>query len=73
MKKIILIIAMVALGGSINNAKADPCYFGNIGIDVKTTYSDQLGRCVIVFDFYFDIQHNAGGKYFWVHIWPTSL
>lgn len=73
MKKIILIIAMVALGGSINNVKADPCYFGNIGIDVKTTYSDQLGRCVIVFDFYFDIQHNPGGKYFWVHIWPTSL
>lgn len=71
MKKIILIIAMVALGGLINSSKADPCAFGNLGVDVKTSYT-QDGKCVIVFDFYFDISHNAGGKFFWIHIWPTS-
>lgn len=71
MKKIILIIAMVALGGFFNFSKADPCAFGNLGVDVKTSYT-QDGKCVIVFDFYFDISHNAGGKYFWIHIWPTN-
>ena len=71
MKKIILIIAMVALGGLFNFSKAQPCSFGNLGVDVKTSYT-QNGNCVVVFDFYFDISHNAGGKYFWIHIWPTS-
>lgn len=71
MKKVILIIAMVALGGIFNYSKADPCAFGNLGVDVKTSYT-QDGKCVIIFDFYFDISHNSGGKYFWIHVWPTS-
>lgn len=71
MKKIILITAMMALGGMFNISKADPCAFGNLGVDVKTSYV-QDGKCVIVLDFYFDITHNSGGKYFWIHIWPAN-
>lgn len=70
MKKIILLI-MLAVAGFFNSSTAQPCHFGNLGVDVKTSYN-QDGKCVIVFDFYFDISHNSGGKYFWIHIWPTS-
>ena len=74
MKKIILIIAMVALGGLFYNSSNAQCTFSGLGVKVNSSYTDPVtNKCVVNIDLYFDIDHNAGGKYFWIHIWPTSL
>jgi hypothetical protein len=51
------------------------CTFSNAGVELKgNTYTDPVtGKCMIPFDLYFDLQSNAGGKYIYVHVWPTAL
>ncbi|HEX4877181.1 MAG TPA: T9SS type A sorting domain-containing protein [Chitinophagaceae bacterium] len=72
MKKIILVIAMVAIGGFFYQSHSQ-CTFSNFGVKVNSSYTDPTtGKCMVNFDLYFDIDHNPGGKYFWVHIWPTN-
>lgn len=74
MKKILLLLATVLLIGFNNSTNAQACSFGNLGVKVNSTSPGTIpGTCVINFDFYFDIDHNGGGKYFYIHIWPTSL
>lgn len=69
MKKSILLI--VALGLLMLNGNAQPCTLGNPG--VKLNFTTQNGSdCNIGLDLYFDLKHNPGGKWFWVHIWPTA-
>lgn len=59
------------MGGFFHPAGAQPCTLGNPG--VKLNYSITEGaNCKIGIDLYFDLKHNPGGKWFWVHIWPTS-
>jgi hypothetical protein len=72
MKKIILIVSLLSLGGLYNQSPAQ-CTFGNVGVKINSAYTDPTTqKCVINFDLYFDVEHNPGGKYFWIHIWPTS-
>ena len=72
MKKILLIVSLLLLGGLYNVNKAQ-CTFGNVGVKINSSYTDPVTqKCVINFDLYFDVDHNPGGKYFWIHIWPTS-
>jgi hypothetical protein len=70
MKKILPIILTVA---TLNfSAYSQPCQFANLGIKVNSEVPGPNGTCIINFDMYFDIDHNAGGKYFWFHVWPTD-
>jgi hypothetical protein len=73
MKKLIYILTLLVLGGLYNGSNAQ-CTFGNVGVKINNSYTDPLTqKCVVNFDLYFDVLHNPGGKYFWIHIWPTNL
>lgn len=73
MKKILLTLCLVGICGIFINTNAQ-CTFANPGVKINgTPYTDPVtGKCIMNVDLYFDILHNAGGKYFWIHIWPTS-
>lgn len=69
MKKILLVLLVIS--GLFINADSQPCTLGNPG--VKLNYTTPEGaNCKIGIDLYFDLKHNPGGKWFWVHIWPSS-
>lgn len=47
------------------------CTLSNPGI--KLNYAVVNGsNCQINIDLYFDLVHNPGGKYVWIHIWPAG-
>jgi Secretion system C-terminal sorting domain len=73
MKKILLLAALMAVAGLFNQTKAQ-CAFANAGVRLTATpYTDpNTGNCMIGIDLYFDIKHNPGGKYVYVHIWPAN-
>jgi hypothetical protein len=74
MKKLILITALVALNGLFQQSDAQ-CAFANAGVRlIANPYTDpNTGNCMISIDLYFDIKHNPGGKYVYVHIWPNNI
>jgi hypothetical protein len=74
MKKILL-SALVALVAGFYTPVDAQCNFSGAGVKLNgSTYTDPVtGQCMINIDLYFDLQSNAGGKYVYVHIWPTSL
>ncbi|MBI5858147.1 MAG: T9SS type A sorting domain-containing protein [Sphingobacteriales bacterium] len=72
MKKSILLISILAIAGWSYVSNAQPCDISVPG--VKLNYSIPEGsNCKINIDLYFDLRHNAGGKWVWVHVWPTSV
>ncbi len=71
MKKILLILSFVALGGLLTQSRAQ-CDLQNPAVKLNYSYTDGNGNCVIGVDLYFDMKHNPGGKFVWVHIWPTA-
>ncbi len=49
------------------------CTFANPAIRLTSPpVTNPDGNCIIHLEISFDILHNNGGKYFWVHFWPTS-
>jgi hypothetical protein len=73
MKKILLSALTVLLIGLSNTANAQ-CTFANPAIRmVAPPYNNGAGKCVVTLELSFDILHNAGGKYFWIHLWPTNV
>jgi len=71
MKKILLIAAILTIGGFFYTSNAQ-CTFANPGIRIVGQPVTVNGKCVINLELYFEIDHNPGGKYFWVHLWPSS-
>jgi Secretion system C-terminal sorting domain len=71
MKKILLSALAVLLIGLVNTTNAQ-CTFANPGIRIVAPPRDSAGKCIVRMELSFDILHNPGGKYFWVHLWPTS-
>jgi Secretion system C-terminal sorting domain len=50
------------------------CTFANPSIRLTSPpVTNANGQCMIQLELSFDILHNNGGKYFWVHFWPTSV
>jgi hypothetical protein len=74
MKKLILFASMLALTGLFYKTEAQ-CAFANAGVRlIANPYTDpNTGNCMINIDLYFDIKHNPGGKYVYVHIWPSGM
>lgn len=72
MKKILLpFLAVLFIG--LSNTTTAQCTFANPAIRLMAPpITNQDGKCVVTIELSFDIQHNPGGKYFWVHLWPTS-
>jgi len=72
MKKILFAI----LSGFMAFTPADTaaqCTFANPSIRLTSppvTLPD--GQCRVQLELAFDILHNNGGKYFWIHFWPTG-
>lgn len=71
MKKILLILSVLALGGWMQQVNAQ-CDLKNPAYKLNYIQPDGNGNCVISLDLYFDMKHNPGGKYVWIHIWPTA-
>lgn len=72
MKKILLALTTVLLAmiPYIGNAQ---CTFANPSIRLTSPpVTTTEGKCLIHLEISFDILHNNGGKYFWVHFWPTA-
>ena len=70
MKTILLILTALTFGGMMQKIKAQ-CTLANPA--VKLNYSMVDGsNCRIGIDLYFDMVHNSGGKFIWVHIWPAT-
>lgn len=70
MKKILLILSFLAASAFLQKGNTQ-CTLANPGI--KWNYSQVDGaNCKIGIDLYFDIIHNSGGKWVWVHIFPAG-
>jgi len=49
------------------------CTFANPSIRLTSPpVTNADGQCMIQLELSFDILHNNGGKYFWIHFWPTA-
>ncbi len=73
MKKIILLTAILVFSGLITFSYSQ-CAFVNAGVKLNNTYTDPVtNKCMISIDLYFDLKHNPGGKYVFVHLWPSGL
>lgn len=74
MKKTLLICGVILLT-AIFNKGISQCTFSNAAVElIGNPYTDPVtGKCMIRFDLYFDLNSNGGGKYIYVHIWPTAL
>jgi len=73
MKKILILSVMAVLTGLFSSSYSQ-CVFANAGIKFNNSYTDPItNKCMINVDLYFDLKHNPGGKYVYVHIWPSSL
>lgn len=52
---------------------AAQCTFANPSIRLTSPpVTNSEGKCIIHLEIAFDILHNNGGKYFWIHFWPTN-
>ncbi len=52
---------------------AAQCTFANPSIRLTSPpVTNANGQCSIQLELSFDILHNNGGKYFWVHFWPST-
>lgn len=71
MKKILFsALAMLLIG--LSNTTNAQCIFANAGIRIVAPPRDSAGKCIVRMELSFDILHNSGGKYFWIHLWPAS-
>ncbi len=72
MKKILLALITGLLAMIPYSGKAQ-CTFANPSIRLNSPpVTTTEGKCLIRLEISFDILHNNGGKYFWVHFWPTA-
>jgi hypothetical protein len=64
---------MMILTGLVTTSYSQ-CVFANAGIKFNNSYTDpSTNKCMISIDLYFDLKHNPGGKFVYVHIWSSSL
>lgn len=73
MKKILLALICGLLAVTPLFVKAQ-CTFANPSIRLTSPpVTTEEGKCLIRLEISFDILHNNGGKYFWIHFWPTAV
>ena len=70
MKKILLTLVVVAsfgLGAKLNAQ----CTISNVSVHLNSTTTSG-GNCLVNIDLTFDLAHNNGFKYLWIHMWKSS-
>ena len=71
MKKILLTLVVLASIGLTAKLQAQACSVSNVSIHLNSSTTSG-GNCIINFDISFDMQHNNGNKFAWLHIWTTA-
>src|SRR6266496_5984697 len=71
MKKILLLIAVIAFVGLHNRLQAQACAVTNVSVELNST-TVSGGSCVVNINLTFNLQHNMGNKYVWIHLWKTD-
>lgn len=71
MKKVFLLTGILLWTGFFYSGNSQPCSIGSPGVKLNYAVTDG-SNCRINIDLYFDMDHNSGGKFAWVHIWPTA-
>jgi hypothetical protein len=71
MKKFLLTLVVLASFGLTAKLHAQACSVSNVSVHLNSSTSVG-GNCIINFDLTFDMQHNNGNKYAWLHIWTTA-
>lgn len=69
MKKFLLLFSLF-VSWTLNELNAQ-CTISNVSIHLNSSATSG-GNCIINFDLTFDLQHNNGNKYVWIHIWNSS-
>src|ERR1051325_7473248 len=70
MKKILLTLILFASVGLMTKLSAQ-CTVSNVSVRLNSS-TPSGGNCVLNFDLSFDIVHNAGNKYDWIHLWTAA-
>lgn len=70
MKKILLTLVVFASFGFAAKLNAQ-CTISNVSVHLNSTTAVG-GNCLVNVDLTFDIAHNNGLKYIWIHMWKTS-
>src|SRR6185369_11018689 len=70
MKKILLTLVIFASFGLMAKLNAQ-CAVSNVSVHLNSTIASG-GNCTMNFDISFDLQHNGGNKYIWLHIWNAT-
>src|ERR1043165_10062740 len=70
MKKILFTFILVISIGLMANLNAQ-CSISNVAVKLNSS-TPSGGNCIINFDLTFDLEHNMGNKYDWIHMWLTS-
>lgn len=63
-------VLCLAVSGIMQMANTQ-CVIDNPGIKLNYTVTEG-SNCRINLDLYFDMIHNPGGKFAWIHIWPSN-
>jgi hypothetical protein len=71
MKKILLTLFVFASFAYVSKLQAQTCSIDNVSIHLNSTTTNG-SNCLINIDLSFDLNHNAGFKYVWIHLWKTS-
>lgn len=70
MKKVLLLFSLF-ISWALNELNAQACQMSNVSIHMNSS-TVSGGNCIINFDLTFDLQHNNGNKYIWIHIWNST-
>jgi len=72
MKKILLFIGLIVCFAFVNKVQAQ-CEVSNVKIRLNSTTVVPTGdSCRINFDVSFNLEHNSGNKYAWIHLWKNA-
>ncbi len=69
MKKYLLSFFVFVAMGIAARVQAQ-CTVSNVSVELNSSITSG-GNCIINFDLTFNLEHNNGNKYIWIHLWRT--
>ena len=71
MKKYLLTLILFASVGLMAEKLQAQCTVSNVAIKINGS-SPSGSNCLVNVDFSFDLTHNNGNKFFWIHLWTSA-